>query len=332
MKFAVIGAGAVGGFYGAMLAKSGVSSGALAKEGNEVAFVARGAHRDAMRANGLQILSAPDSVGTFTVKCQVESDPARIGPVDLVILAVKTYSNAETLPTLKPLFGPHTSILTLQNGVDTAEELATVFGRERVIGGATYIAAAIEAPGVIRHTGTHRRIVFGEYFDATPALSSRVAALKTVFDAADIQTEAVTDIQTRVWEKFIYLAPMAAFTAASRLPIGPIWADEFIREMFLSAVDEVERVAHASGIPVAEGQRHRITAYTANVPKTMRSSLLIDLSQGKKIEVEALQGSVVRRGANVGVPTPIMSALYAVLKPYAQGASVQHVQEFKSAN
>jgi 2-dehydropantoate 2-reductase len=312
MKFAVIGAGAVGGFYGAMLAKSG----------NEVAFVARGAHRDAMRDNGLQILSAPDSVGAFSVTCQVESDPAKIGPVDLVILAVKTYSNAETLPTLTPLFGPNTSIITLQNGVDTADELASAFGRARVIGGATYIAAAIESPGVIRHTGTHRRIVFGEYFDSTPELSPRVAALKAVFEAADIQTEAVTDIQTRVWEKFIYLAPMAAFTAASRLPIGPVWHDEFTREMFLSAVDEVERVARASGIPVADGQRNRITAYTAGVPGSMRSSLLIDLSQGKKIEVEALQGSVVRRGQKAGVPTPIMSALYAVLKPYASGPNV----------
>jgi 2-dehydropantoate 2-reductase len=309
MKYAVIGAGAVGGLYGAMLSNAG----------QDVAFVARGAHRDAMVANGLKILSAPDSVGEFSVKCQVETDAAKIGPVDLVILAIKTYSNNETLPTLKPLFGPKTSIITLQNGVDTADELADAFGKDRVIGGATYIAAAIEAPGVIRHTGTHRRIVFGEYFDATPELSPRVAELKSIFEAADIQTEAVTDIQTRVWEKFIYLAPMAAFTAASRLPIGPVWGDEFIREMFLSAVDEVERVARASGIPVADGQRNRIRAYTAGVPGTMRSSLLIDLSQGKKIEVEALQGSVVRRGARAGVPTPIMSALYAVLKPYANG-------------
>ena len=316
MKFAVIGAGAVGGFYGAMLAKSG----------NEVAFVARGAHRDAIAANGLRILSAPDSVGEFSVACQVETDPAKIGPVDLVILAVKTYSNAETLPTLLPLFGPGTSIITLQNGVDTADELASVFGRDRVIGGATYIAAGIEAPGVIRHTGTHRRIVFGEYFDPTPDLSPRVAALKTVFEAADIQTEAVTDIETRVWEKFIYLAPMAAFTAASRLSIGPIWEDEFIREMFLSAVDEVERVARASNIPIDLGVRNRIKAYTAGVPRTMRSSLLIDLSQGKRIEVEALQGSVVRRGAAAGVPTPIMSALYAVLKPYAEGSRVPGFQ------
>ena len=312
MKFAVIGAGAVGGFYGALLSKAG----------HDVAFVARGAHREAMLAHGLKILSAPEAVGDMAVHCRVESDPAKIGPVDVVILAVKTYSNAETLPTLAPLFGPHTSILTLQNGVDSAEQLAAVFGEEKVIGGATYIAAGIEAPGVIRHLGTLRRIVFGEYFNPGEALSPRVAALEPVFTGANIQTEAVPDIRLRLWEKFIYLAPMAAFTGASRLPIGPVWDDPFIREMYLSAVDEVERVARASGIPVPPGVRNRITDYTAAAPKTMRSSLLIDLSKGKKIEVEALQGSVVRRGQAVGVPTPIMSALYAVLKPYAEGPRV----------
>lgn len=307
MKFAVIGAGAVGGFYGALLSRAG----------HDVSFVARGKHRDAMLANGLRIMSAPEAVGEIVVRCPVESDPAKIGVADVVILAVKTYSNAETLPQLKPLLGPSTSILTLQNGVDSAEDLAAVFGQGPVLGGATYIAGGIEAPGVIRHNGTHRRIVFGEYFNPSTELSARVSALAPVFAAADIQTEAVADIRQRLWEKFIYLAPMAAFTGASRLPIGPIWGDEFIREMFLRAVDEVERVARASGIDVPPGVRHRITEYTANVPKTMRSSLLIDLSQGKKIEVEALQGSVVRRGLATGVPTPIMSALYAVLKPHA---------------
>ncbi|MEI6244812.1 MAG: 2-dehydropantoate 2-reductase [Acidobacteriota bacterium] len=313
MKFAVIGAGAVGGFYGALLSRAG----------HDVSFVARGAHRDAMLANGLRILSAPEAVGELVVHCPVHSAPAEIGIVDVVILAVKTYANAETFPQLRPLFGPHTSILTLQNGVDSAEELAAVVGPDAVIGGATYIAGGIEAPGVIRHNGTHRRIVFGEYFNPSTELSARVAALAPIFSAADIQTEAVADIRPRLWEKFIYLAPMAAFTGAARLPIGPIWGDEFIREMFLAAVDEVERVARASGIGVPPGVRDRITEYTANVPKTMRSSLLIDLSQGKKIEVEALQGSVVRRGLAAGVPTPIMSALYAVLKPHANGAMGQ---------
>jgi 2-dehydropantoate 2-reductase len=310
MKFAIVGAGAVGGFYGALLSKSG----------QDVSFVARGAHREAMLANGLRILSGPEAVGELVVRCPVESDPAKIGVVDVVIIAVKAYSNAETFASLRPLVGPHTSILTLQNGVDSAEELAAVFGRDAVIGGATYIAGGIEAPGVIRHNGTHRRIVFGEYFNPTAELSARVAALAPILTAADIQTEALADIRPRLWEKFIYLAPMAAFTGASRLSIGPVWGDEFIREMFLRAVDEVEAVARATGIDVPPGVRHRIADYTAGVPKTMRSSLLIDLSQGKKIEVEALQGSVVRRGLATGVPTPIMSALYAVLKPYAHGA------------
>lgn len=310
MKFAVIGAGAVGGFYGALLSRSG----------QDVSFIARGAHREAMLARGLQILSAPEAVGDFTVRCPVESDPAKIGVVDVVIVAVKTYANAETFPTLRPLIGPKTLVLTLQNGVDSAEELAAVLGPGPVVGGATYIAGGIEAPGVIRHNGTHRRIVFGEYFTPAAALSDRVSALAAVLSAADIQTEAVPDIRPRLWEKFIYLAPMAAFTGAARLPIGPIWGDEFIREMFLRAVDEVEQIARASGIGVPAGVRHRITEYTAGVPKTMRSSLLIDLSQGKKIEVEALQGSVVRRGLAAGVPTPIMSALYSVLKPHANGA------------
>jgi len=309
MKFAVIGAGAVGGFYGALLSRAG----------RDVSFVARGAHREAMLAHGLRILSAPEAVGDFTVKCPVESDPAKIGVVDVVILAVKTYANAETLPALRPLIGPKTMVLTLQNGVDSAEELAAVLGKGPVVGGATYIAGGIEAPGVIRHNGTHRRIVFGEYFHPAAEVSDRVKALAPILSAADIQTEAVADVRLRLWEKFIYLAPMAAFTGAARLPIGPIWGDEFIREMLLNAVDEVERVARASGIDVPAGVRHRITEYTAGVPKTMRSSLLIDLSQGKKIEVEALQGSVVRRGLAAGVPTPIMSALYSVLKPHANG-------------
>lgn len=308
MKFAVIGAGAVGGFYGAMLKRSG----------HDVCFVARGAHRDAMLKDGLRIIS-PDCAGEFVVNCPVESDPAKLGAVDLIIYAVKTYSNAETLPTLKPLFGPNTSILTLQNGVDSVDELADAFGRERVIGGATYIAAGIEAPAVIRHKGTHRRIVFGEYFDQLPDLSPRVAALKPIFEAADIQTEAVTNIRTRVWEKFIYLAPMAAFTGASRLSIGHIWGDEVSRDMMLGAVDEVERIARASGVDIEPGVRSRITAYTAGAPFTMKSSLLIDLEARKKIEVEALQGSVVRRGKSAGVETPIMSALYSVLKPFANG-------------
>jgi 2-dehydropantoate 2-reductase len=307
MRIAIVGAGAVGGYYGALLARAGA----------DVAFVARGAHLDAIRANGLRVVGA---LGDFTVKTTAESDPARIGPVDAVILAVKTYDNKTALPLLPPLVGPQTTVLTIQNGVDSAEQVAGVVGERATIAGATYIATSIESPGVIRQTGTHRRIVFGEVFGTGTGISARVQTLADLMTRADIHAEPVADARVPIWEKFIYLAPFAAFTGASRLPIGPLWSDEECRRQFLEAVGEVERVARGSGVKIADDMHARIAGYTSGIPPTTRSSLLIDLSQGKRIEVESLLGTVVRRGRAVGVPTPMMGALYAVLKPYASGA------------
>jgi 2-dehydropantoate 2-reductase len=306
MKIAVVGAGAVGGYYGALLSRAGA----------DVSFVARGAHRDAIRANGLRIIGVQ---GDFTVKVAAEDDPARIGPVDVVILTVKTYDNASAFPLIKPMMREGTAVLTLQNGVDSAEELAKVVGKEAVIAGPTYIATAIDAPGVIRQTGTHRRIVFGEVFDPPADVTPRVRALADLMLKADIHAEPVADARVPLWEKFIYLAPFASFTGASRLPIGPLWSDEETRAAFLDAVREVENVARASGINVAPNMVDRIGPYTAGIPASTRSSLLIDLSMGKRIEVETLTGSVVRRGRAVGVDTPLMRALYAVLKPWVSG-------------
>ena len=306
MRFAVIGAGAVGGYYGAM----------LARQGHDVSFVARGAHRDAIRANGLRVVGP---LGDFTVMTPAESDPARVGPVDVVIHSVKTYDNATAIPLIAPLLKPDTAVLTLQNGVDSAEEIAAVAGERATLGGSTYIATALEGPGLIRQTGTHRRIVFGEYFNPPAEITPRVRALAEAMTAADIQVEAVPDSRHTVWEKFTYLAPFAAFTGAARLPIGPLWSDDYIRQMFLDAVVEVANVARAHGVKLPADHRDRVFEYAIKLPPTTRSSLLIDLQQGKRIEVEALQGSVVRRGARVGVPTPIMAALYAVLKPHADG-------------
>jgi 2-dehydropantoate 2-reductase len=307
MRFTFIGAGAVGGFYGAL----------LARQGHEVGFVARGAHRDAIARDGLRV---DGPLGDFTVKARAESDPARLGQTDVVVLAVKTYDNATALPMIRPLMGPDTVVLSLQNGVDSAEQIAAVVGESVTLGGSAYIATAIEAAGFIRQTGTHRRVVFGEYFGARDRVSERVQAIEAVMRSADIDAEAVADARAAVWEKFTYLAPFAAFTGAARLPIGPLWADEGIRPIFIEAVSEVRRVAAAHDIPLAADHIEKINTYVARLPPSTRSSLLIDLSQGKRIEVEALQGSVVRRGRNVGVPTPIMAALYAVLKPHANGA------------
>ncbi len=306
MKIAIVGAGAVGGYYGALLSKSGV----------EVSVVARGEHLDAIQKYGLRIFSP---LGDFVARLRAERDPAAIGHVDVVIFAVKTCDNATALPLLRPLVGPNTAVLTIQNGVDSAEEVSAIVGEPATLSGATYIATGIEAPGVIRQTGTHRRVVFGEAFGARHEVSSRVRALEAIMKAADIHAEAVVDARIPLWEKFIYLAPFAAFTGAARLPIGPLWSDEVSRSAFLDAVREVERVARASNVNVAADVVDRITTYTGGIPPTTRSSLLIDLSLDKRIEVESLPGSVVRRGKAVGVPTPMMAALYAVLKPYAGG-------------
>ena len=211
MRICFIGAGAVGGFYGAMLARAG----------QDVSFIARGAHLDAIRAHGLRIAGP---LGDFTVKTPAESDPARIGPVDVVIYTVKTYDNATAIPMMAPLVGPATTVLSLQNGVDSAEEIAAVIGERAVIGGSTYIATAIEGPGVIRQTGTHRRIVLGEYFNPQPDVTPRVRMLADAMVAADIHAEPVANVKHAIWEKFTYLAPFAAFTgrvaAADRAAVG----------------------------------------------------------------------------------------------------------------
>jgi len=307
MRFGILGSGAVGGYYGAKLARAG----------HDVTFIARGAHLAAIRERGLFIRSP--TLGDLTVKAPAEEDTTRVGPVDVVVVAVKTYDNATALPLIGPMLGPGSAVLTIQNGVDSPQDVAAVIGEQPVIGGTTYVATALVAPGVIEQTGVHRRIVFGEVFGELPRLSSRVRSLHDALSGADIQSEAVDDGRAPIWEKFIFLVTLAGFTGAARLPIGPLWADPSIRAQFLDGCREVERVARAEGVPVRADVIDRINSYVSAIPGSMRSSLLIDLSQGKRIEVEALQGSIVRRAAKAGIQVPIMSTLYAVLKPYAVG-------------
>ena len=260
-------------------------------------------------------------LGDFTVRAQAEDDPVKIGPVDVVLLAVKTYDNETALPQLKPLLGPATVVLSLQNGVDSVDEVAAVVGEERVLGGPTYIATALSLPGLIEQTGVHRRIVFGEAFGERTTISERVERIAAVMVAADIQAEAVADARIAMWEKFVYLAPFAAFTGAARLPIGPLRADPFIYEQIMAAVGEVESVARAEGVAIRDhtSLMEYVTNYVTALPAATRSSLLIDLQMGKRLELDALPGSVVRRGRAAGVPTPIMGALYSALKPWVWG-------------
>jgi 2-dehydropantoate 2-reductase len=307
MRIAILGSGAVGGYYGAKLARAG----------QDVTFIARGAHLAAIRERGLQIRSR--ELGDFVATGTAEEDTAKVGPVDLVIVAVKAYDNPTALPLLQPMLANGTAVLTVQNGVDSPDEVAAVAGESRTLGGTTYIATALESPGVIVQTGTHRRIVFGEAFGRLPRVSDRVDRIHEAFAAADIQSFPVGDGRVPIWEKFVFLASLAGFTGAARLPIGPVWSDPFTRAQFLAASREIESLARAEGVPVAADVVDRMVAYIDGIPGSMRSSLLIDLQQGKRIEVEALQGAVVRRAHARGVPAPILSTLYAVLKLHAAG-------------
>lgn len=307
MRIAIVGAGAVGGYFGARLARAG----------HDVAMVARGPHLAAIQAHGLRVQSP--LLGDFVARVTADADPAAIGAAELVIFAVKAYDNPSALPLVAPLLGPETAVLTLQNGVDSADEMAAAVGAERVLGGTTYVATAVVAPGVITQTGTHRSIIFGEAFGERRAISRRVQAIADVMRPADIQVTAVPDARVPIWDKFVYLAPFAGFTGGARLPIGPLWQRPHVREMFFAAAREVAAIAAAEGVAISADRFETLQAYMDGIPPTTRSSLLIDLEQGKRIEVEALHGAAIRRAKARGVPTPILSTLYAVLTAWEAG-------------
>jgi 2-dehydropantoate 2-reductase len=305
MRIAVLGAGAVGGFYGACLARAG----------HEVSFVARGRNLAAIRSSGMRVRS---DLGDFAVYPAAESDPARVGVVELAIVAVKTYSNAEALPLLRPLVGPGTMVLTLQNGLDSAGEVAAVVGEGHVLAGTTYIGVSLEAPGEVLHVGTARRIAFGEAF-GPPRITERVARLEEVLRGADVHAEAVADSRTALWEKLVFLAPIAALTAAARLPIGRLRTSPEFREAALRAMREVEAVARAEGAALSADICQQKLAYTDATSPAMRTSLMMDLVAGRPTEVEALLGGVVRRARQHAIATPAMQTLYVVLAHSARG-------------
>jgi 2-dehydropantoate 2-reductase len=307
MRFAIVGSGAVGGYFGAKLAQSG----------QDVTFIARGAHLEAIRARGLNVRST--KLGDFVVRARAEEDTAKVGPVDVAVFAVKAYDNESAIPLLKPLVGRDTVVMTLQNGVDSASDVAAMVGEQHVLGGTTYVATALEEPGLIVQTGVHRSIIFGEVFGERGTITPRVQAIADVLAPADIQVTPVADGRVPIWDKFVYLAPFSGFTGAARLPIGAIWRHAHVREMFYAAAREVAALAEAEGVQISPTRFQTLTEYMDNIPPTTRSSLLIDLEMGKRIEVEALQGAAVRRAAARGVPMPIINTLYAALKPWESG-------------
>lgn len=307
MRFAILGSGAVGGYFGAKLAKAG----------QEVTFIARGAHLEAIRHKGLEVRSA--KLGDFTVRAAAENDTARIGPVDVAIVSVKAYDNQTALPMLKPLIGAETLVLTLQNGVDSVDDCAAIVGERHVLGGTTYVATALEGPGLIVQTGVHRSIIFGEVFGDTSRITPRVQKVADVLASADIQVTPVADARVPIWDKYVYLVAFSGFTGASHLAIGHIWKYPHVQNMFYACSREIAAIAKAEGVTISPNRFDTLQEYMTNLPGTTRSSLLIDLEQGKRIEVEALQGAAVRRAKKHNVQVPIVSTLYALLKPWENG-------------
>jgi 2-dehydropantoate 2-reductase len=303
MKIAVVGAGGVGGYFG----------GRLAEAGADVAFLARGAHLDAMRARGLRVVSPKGDIHVSRVKAA--ADPAEIGPVDVVVFAVKLYDVESALASVAPLLGRDTVVVPLQNGVDSVATVTRAVGRERTAGGTCYVSAVIAEPGVIRHTAMDH-LLFGELDGVR---SPRLLAFKEACAAASFQSTLSGDIVLDIWTKFVRLSVMSGMTAVTRSPLGVINDDPELWAMLQEAVREAMRVAHAKGIAVAASTVEDVAAAYAKLPPQTRSSMLEDLERGRRLELPWLSGAVMRIGAEVGVPTPIHRFITAVLGPHVNG-------------
>jgi 2-dehydropantoate 2-reductase len=281
-----------------------------------VAFIARGGHLAAMRRDGLRVLSPLGDVHVPHV--EATDDPADIGPVDIVLFCVKLYDTESAGRRLAPLIGPETAVVSLQNGVDSEDALTQMLGPRHVVGGVAYISATIDAPGVIRHLNHQAKLIFGE-IDGRP--SARLERLRAACAGAGggIVAEMVPDIGRLIWEKFVFLASLAAATGVTRAALGPILADGDMRAMMIAAMREVVAVAAARGVRLAPDLVERNLTFAATLPATMKASLAYDLERGNRIELDGLMGAVVRLGEAAGVPTPVQRTIYAALKPYRDG-------------
>jgi 2-dehydropantoate 2-reductase len=308
VKIAVFGTGALGGFFGGLLARSG----------EDVHFIARGEHLEAIRRNGLTVKSA--LAGDFAISAQANDDPNQVGPADLVLFCVKAYDNATAIPRLSPMVGPRTMILSLQNGISNEREIAEVVGDEHVLGALAYAVASIEAPGVVAQTAAAGQIVFGELGGGT---SPRVEQLLEVFQRAEINAELHTDVTVALWEKYIGICAFAGLTSLTRLPIGPVIEDPETRALFRGVLEEVESLGRANGVALpedtAESFLNDMVQFAPRQPWAS-SSMHHDLTIGRRLELETLNGTASRVGKDLGIPTPINDVIYGALKPYVNGA------------
>jgi 2-dehydropantoate 2-reductase len=303
MRIVVMGAGGTGGYFGAKLARAG----------EDVTFVARGTHLAAIRERGLTVRSAIE--GEWTVRADaVESLDGRPA-ADLVLFCVKSFDTETAAATVRPAVGPETGILSIQNGVDNEDKLAAAFGSSRVLGGAAQVFATIESPGVIAHT-LLGRILFGE-MDGRP--TPRAKAFLEACQRASIPAELSADVRRTLWEKYVFLTAVAGMTALTRCPAGVIRRLPETRRMFRLLLEEAAALGRAEGVGLDAAVLERSMGMLDALGARASASLHHDLSHGKRLELEALHGHAVRLAERHGLPSPMLFAVYAALKPYLDG-------------
>ena len=305
MRIAVMGAGSVGGYLGGMLARGG----------HDVSLIARGAHLAAIRERGLRV--ARDSE-EFTVRCAATDNPGEVGPVELALLTVKTYQNSAAVPAMAPMVGLDTVVLCLQNGVDSYLAPAEALGGERVMPGAVYIEAWLDGPGVARQAGDVVRVVFGE---PDGSLSERGQVIVGAFNASGIPAELSGDIRAGLWAKFLFIATMAGITSMARQTLAELMPRPEWREVVVGCLREVEAAGRANGVNFPPDIHSTTLAYIEDNLADLQASMHTDVMAGRPLELEALNGAVVRAGRAAGAPTPINDVIYAMLKPLANGVS-----------
>lgn len=308
MRILVMGAGGVGGYFGALYARAG----------HEVTFVARGAHLAALRTAGLAIESGATPLRLSSVRAT--DDPASAGAVDVVMFCTKLWDVEAAGKQIAPVVARGGIVIPFQNGVESHAILQRLIGVDRVAGGVAQIAATIKAPGVIAHTGTMARLQVGAF---TPALAEPVRAFAAAGQAAGIQIEAVDDIEKALWQKFAMLAALSGTTCLARQPVGVVRSDPDLRAAFAAAVREASAVAQAKGIVLGADFVERQLGFLDGLPAEMRSSMLNDLGAGNRLEAPWLSGAVARMARELNLAAPVSSTIYAALKPYLAGAAAR---------
>jgi 2-dehydropantoate 2-reductase len=304
MKIAVMGAGAIGGYFG----------GRLAKAGFDVSFIARGAHLDVIRKNGLKVLTP---LGDFTIHpATVTDDPAEVGPVDVILFMVKNYDTLRAAEQIRPLVGPDTAIIPFQNGVEARAMLSNVLGARHVLGGVAFIPASIQKPGVIKHNAELAKLVFGEF---DKQITPRALSFLDALEKAGVTGEIPADISMVLWSKLMFLTSMSAINCITRQPVGLVQSDGETIALYMDAMREVAAVAVAHGVSLGEEAIADNMALAKSFPPNNKTSMFQDLEAGQRLEIDYLSGAVVRLGREKGIETPIHRTAWVAIKPWING-------------